>query len=81
MPATTAGYEGDVLSIGTGGVYDFVWGVEGDGGVCEGDGVEGGGYEVCWVVEEVFCCLGVFVSNHVRTNQYWNAAPKYGIVL
>jgi hypothetical protein len=38
-------------------VDDFVGGVEGDGGVCEGAGAEGGGDEVGWVVDEVFSYL------------------------
>lgn len=38
-------------------VDDFVLGVEGEGGVGEGKGAEGGVDEVGGVGEEVFCCL------------------------
>ena len=56
MPAAAAGDEGDVFGGGGGGVDDFVGSVEGEGGVGEGNGVEGGVDEVGWVVDEVFCC-------------------------
>ena len=56
MACAAAGDEGDALGIlGLGAeVDDFVGGVEGGGGVGEGDGAEGGGEEVGWVGYEVF---------------------------
>lgn len=47
-------------------VDDFVGLVEGEGGVGEGRGFEGGGYEVEGVVEEVFVC-----HCDVWTGGYW----------
>lgn len=57
MAGAAAGDERDGAAVVGGGggalVYDFVGGVEGDGGVGQGDGVESGLDEVGWVVDEV----------------------------
>lgn len=59
MAGATAGYECDVARGLRARVDDLVFGVEGERGVRSGDGAEGGGDEVCWVVDEVFVCWGV----------------------
>ncbi len=55
MAGASARDDGDLGFCGVGTeVDDFVLGVEGGGGVGEGDGFEGGEDEVGWVVYEVF---------------------------
>lgn len=53
MAAAAAGYDGD-LGGAVFAVDDFVFNVALHGGVCAGDGEEGSGDEVGWVVDEVF---------------------------
>ena len=79
MARATTGYDRDgglLLRRIRALVDDFVGGVEGDGGVCEGERIEGAVDEVGRIVDEMFCCeaicqssltiLGVIVSLSVR---------------
>lgn len=58
MTGTTTGDNGNLalsLRIGTA-EDDFVFGVEGEGGIGDSEGVEGGCDEVGGIREEMFCC-------------------------
>ena len=73
MAGAAARDEGDLVITGGGGgrgkfaVYDLVLLVEGDGGVCQGDGAERGLDEGGGVVYEVFCCRGRLVLSSSYT--------------